>query len=138
MYVSDLVNYLGVWIAKGDLNKNCERLNALEINQGDKVIYFEADGVSEDVSNEVIFQQWYKEFLAKKRLPQKLILKQDSNHFHSVDYSLPMGDEWSFTENPLNSQYIGEHDPHMQPNLFIGDSKFLGRVYIHPDPVVLE
>eukprot|EP01055_Gregarina_sp_Pseudo9_P000749 Gregarina_sp_Pseudo_9__748@NODE_147_length_3958_cov_15_442205_g135_i0_p3_GENE_NODE_147_length_3958_cov_15_442205_g135_i0NODE_147_length_3958_cov_15_442205_g135_i0_p3_ORF_typecomplete_len263_score62_42_NODE_147_length_3958_cov_15_442205_g135_i030493837 len=120
MFVSDMTNYMGIWMSKGVLKENCEPLNSVKLSDTEKVIYFQADDVNNDVPNSAIFEAWYKSFVNRKKLPVKLELPAPQPADQSlldVEYYMPMGDEWTFSENPLDSQWAG-------------GSQFLGRVRV--------
>eukprot|EP01057_Protomagalhaensia_wolfi_P000314 Protomagalhaensia_wolfi_Nauph_80__313@NODE_1174_length_1679_cov_172_550610_g898_i0_p1_GENE_NODE_1174_length_1679_cov_172_550610_g898_i0NODE_1174_length_1679_cov_172_550610_g898_i0_p1_ORF_typecomplete_len142_score30_02DUF685/PF05085_12/0_06VIR_N/PF15912_5/0_13_NODE_1174_length_1679_cov_172_550610_g898_i09111336 len=120
MFVSDAFNYLGVWLRKANTKQAAyEKLNSLTLSESEHVMLFQVDNVDESVTNQKIFEGWYKQLLSKKQLPEKVVLQSDAEQMHDVSYSMPLGDEWVFTENPLDSEWVG-------------GSKFLGRVQITP------
>eukprot|EP01054_Gregarina_sp_Poly1_P005154 Gregarina_sp_Poly_1__5153@NODE_272_length_10257_cov_229_971246_g237_i0_p5_GENE_NODE_272_length_10257_cov_229_971246_g237_i0NODE_272_length_10257_cov_229_971246_g237_i0_p5_ORF_typecomplete_len229_score29_81_NODE_272_length_10257_cov_229_971246_g237_i021372823 len=119
MFVGDITNYMGIWMGKGDAKENCDPLNTLTVKDTEKVLYFEVDGISPEITNQNVFEAWHKAFVSRKTLPSKLSLTSspELDDIANVEYVMPMGDEWTFTENPLDAKWIG-------------GTQFLGRVYI--------
>lgn len=106
MYVEDFVNYMGIPMAGDHTHKI--HFPGCKVEDHEKIVYFMVDDVDSKVTNEQIFNSWQTSLMRSKKLPQKLAFSvEPGSPVFDVSHAHPTGDEWIFSNNPVDSKYVG-------------------------------